>query len=481
MIQSTFVKPVLTLLEEDQITLIHDLSLKILQKVGIQVGSKSMRVLLEEKLGKKGVQGDRVFLPAELVEWAIDVSPSTIPIYNRMGDLAFQLGGDRTRFGPGVTTLHYMEPATEKIVPFARRHMREAVRLGDSLPYFDVISTIGVLQDVPIHLADLLGTLEMIANTTKPLVLLISDEDVFPNVLDLIEHCHGDLNSKPFILPYFNPITPLKFDQGICKNMRIAIERDLPIILSSYGMVGASTPITMTDTFALLNAELLAGLTIAQLIKEGTAVILGPMPSFFDMKTMVTFYDPHSMLLNLAFAELMAHYQVPHCGTSGSTTGWGPDIVSTEELMMNHLTSSMGKVGLAPFVGSLHDGKVFSPENMIHAHEIIAKAIRFSKGLRLDERESDLDELRDVGPGGNFLMTDRTLHLFRAAYEESPIFPRWSLETWMEKGSPNDTQLLRDHTLEMINALEPLADFEELIAAGEAFIHQMPSLNSDWD
>jgi trimethylamine--corrinoid protein Co-methyltransferase len=478
MIQSPYAKPVLTLLEEDHITLIHNLSLQILQKVGIQVGSESMRVQLEEKLGRKGVQGDRVLLPAEIVEWAIDACPSTVAIFNRLGDLAFQLGGDRTRFGPGVTTLHYMEPATKKIVPFARRHMREAVRLGDDLPYFDVISTIGVPQEVPSHLSDLIGTLEMVANTTKPLVLLVSDEHAFPTVLDLIEHCCGDLSSKPFILPYFNPITPLTFSQGICRNMRIAIERHLPIILSSYGMVGASTPITMTDTFALLNAELLAGLTLAQFIKEGTPVILGPMPSFFDMRTMVTFYDTQSMLLNLAFAELMDDYQIPHCGTSGSTTGWGPDIVSTGELMMNHLTNLMGKVGLAPFVGSLHDGKVFSPENMIHAHEIISKAIRFSKGLRLDEMDSDLGELQEVGPGGSFLTTDRTLRRFRAIYEESPIFPRWSLETWAEKGSPDATQLLREYTLERINLLEPLVDYEELIAIGEAFIHQTASSSS---
>ena len=358
------------------------------------------------------MQGDRVFLPSEIVEWAISASPPSVQIYNRLGDPVFRLGQDRTQFGPGVTTLFYMEPATGEVVPFTRKHMREAVRLADVLPNYNVISTLGVLQDVPGHLTDLLGTLEMFANTTKPLVLLVSDEAVFPTVLDLIEHCCGDLSSKPFILPYFNPITPLTFSQGTSENIRIAIERDLPVIISSYGMVGASTPITMTDTFALLNAELLAGLTIAQIIKEGAHVILGPMPSFFDMRTMVTFYDTHSMLLNLAFTELMAHYQVPHCGTSGSTTGWGPDIIATEELMMNHLTSLMGKVGLVPFVGSLHDGKVFSPENMFHAHEIISKAIRFSSGLSLDESDSDLDEIQNMGPGGNFLAADRALQLF---------------------------------------------------------------------
>jgi trimethylamine:corrinoid methyltransferase-like protein len=68
MTHSPLTKPVTTLLEEDQITWIHNLSLQILQKIGIQVGSKSMRVLLEQNLVRKGVQGDRVFLPDEIFE-----------------------------------------------------------------------------------------------------------------------------------------------------------------------------------------------------------------------------------------------------------------------------------------------------------------------------------------------------------------------------------------------------------------------------
>jgi len=73
-------------------------------------------------------------------------------------------------------------------------------------------------------------------------------------------------------------------------------------------MAGMSAPITPAGTMALLNAELLAGLTLSQLAREGTPIILGSLPAFFDMKEMTNFYDPHSLLLNLACAEMMAHY-----------------------------------------------------------------------------------------------------------------------------------------------------------------------------
>jgi len=195
--------------------------------------------------------------------------------------------------------------------------METMVRLGDVLPAFDVISTVGIVQDVPPDVSDLYATLEMTGNTTKPLVILVSAESSFPTVLELLEHLHGDLSSRPFIIPYLNPISPLVINEGTVDKMLVAIERGLPFIYSNYGMAGATTPITPAGTLVLLNAELLAGLTLAQVMKEGTPVILGSLPAYFDMQGMGSFYDAHSYIINLACAEMMAHYRLPHCGTSG--------------------------------------------------------------------------------------------------------------------------------------------------------------------
>ena len=71
-------------------------------------------------------------------------------------------------------------------------------------------------------------------------------------------------------------------------------------------MAGASTPITPLRALALLNAELLAGLVFSQAVRPGAPVVLGSLPAYFDMRTMVDFYDPRSMLINLACAEMMA-------------------------------------------------------------------------------------------------------------------------------------------------------------------------------
>lgn len=461
------VRPRLTLLRPAQIEQVHHASLRILSDVGLRVDSPRARQALARVAQ---VEGERVRIPPQAVEWALQAAPSVVDVYNRRGQRVFRLGDGRTRFGIGVTVLNYQHPLTDELEPFARPHMATLTRLGDHLPLFDVVSTVGILHDVPPPVADLYATLEMVANTVKPLVILISEEPAFPVVLDLLEHLHGDLAARPFVIPYVNPVTPLVINAGTSDKMFVAFERGLPLIFSNYGMAGMSTPLTPAGTLALMNAELLAGLVLSQTIREGAAVILGCLPAYFDMKTMVSFYDPQSMLVSLACAEMMDHYRLPHCGTSGSGNGWGPDLPAAEMQWMNHLLAVIGKVGLAPFVGDTLNSKAISPVGVVYGHEIIAQALRFAEGFRLEEETLALDEIAQTGPGGNFLMAHHTLKGYRDGYYTSPFFPRWSMERWQESGRPRAEDMLRRYTADLLTRLPMPDDHDDLLRRGEAFI-----------
>jgi trimethylamine--corrinoid protein Co-methyltransferase len=140
---------------------------------------------------------------------------------------------------------------------------------------------------------------------------------------------------------------------------------------------------------------------------------------------------------------------------------------------MNHLTSCMGKVGLAPFVGDTLTSKAFSPVNVVFVHEIIAQAQRFAQGFPLDDASVGLDEIAAVGPGGDFLLAPQTLQRYRSAYYTSPIYPRWSMETWQAKGNPRADDMLRQHTARLLEEAAAPPDHAELTARGEAFIRAL--------
>jgi trimethylamine--corrinoid protein Co-methyltransferase len=348
--------------------------------------------------------------------------------------------------------------------------MEITTRLGDALPSFDVVSTAGIIQDYPPDVIDLYGALEMVTNTIKPLVVLISKDHCFDSIMDLLEHLHGTLARRPFIIPYVNPITPLVLNEGTSGKIFAAIQRDLPFIYNSVSMAGATSPINPAGTLALLNAELLAGVVFSQLIKEGTPAIYGILTNDFDMRNMQGYYTPRTLPLNLACAELMAYYSLPHSGTSGSGLGWGADLLGVSTLWMNHLTACLGKVGLAPFVGGRFESVVFSSTFTVYANEVIRQARLYADGFQLDDEAVALNEIEAIGPGGHFLVADQTVKLCRETHFSPGIWPYLTLDDWKAAGKPKADDILRQHTRELLDNLTPPADHDELIAKGEEFI-----------
>lgn len=469
--KANIIKPNLSLMDPKQIKRVHEYSLQILSSVGLRMDSTEARKLFTKAIGPQAVDGDRVRIPPDLVEWAIQAAPARIDIYDRKGSPAFRLP-DQARFGAGVTSLYYQDPQSDKVVPFTCKHLAACVRLGNSLPSFDAISTIGIVQDVAPEISDLYATLEMTANTDKPIIILISKEDAFPSIMDLLEYLHGDLAPRPSIIPYFNPITPLVINKSTVDKMLITIERGLPFIYANYGMAGASVPITPAGQLVLMNAEVLAGLTLGQLIKEGTPMILGNHPACFDMKGNESYYDPKSYLIDLACAEMMAYYNLPHSGTSGAGMGWGADLIAGGHQWFNHLISCTGKKGLAPFVGDLLGSLAFSPNVIVYANEIIQQVRLFAEGFVIDDTNIGLEDITKVGPGGNFLLSNLTLKLYRNAREFSHLFENLSLNEWQARGYPRAEDLLRDYTRQLLDESKPPANHLDLLERGQAFIKE---------
>jgi len=465
-------KPQIRVMTPEQIQKVHHDALSVLEGTGVIVDDPSASHLFEKTLGKTHTD-HRIRIPKDLVQWAIGAAPSNIQIYDRPGSPCFELTGDGTQdsfFGIGVTNLHYQDPFTRTIQPFYRHHMAAATGLGHNLDGYDFISTPGVIQDFPPETADIYGVLEIIANTTKPLVMLISSWDSFNPALDLCEHLAGDLSGKPFIIPYVNPITPLVLNSETTMKMDAAIKRGLPLIFSNYGMAGATCPITPAGTLVLLTAELLAGLVYSQLVKEGSPIILGSLPAAFDMKNAGSFYSPQTLLLNLACAEMITSYKIPHCGTSGSGNGWGADLLASPTLTVNHLTSCLGAAGMVPFVGGSFDSLVFSPEFVVFADDLIHQLRTFASGFSLDDDTVGFADISDIGPGGNFLLSNLTRQFFRDSQFSSKIWPFLTLDKWRQKGEPKADKFLKDKTCNLLKNQRLPEDHDDIIAKGEAYI-----------
>lgn len=314
----------------------------------------------------------------------------------------------------------------------------------------------------------------MYANTDKPLVVLLLGDNIMDTAVELLNNLHGDISGKGFIIPYVNPITPLILNESTTQKMITSIKNNLPIIFSNYGMSGGTTPITGGGTLALLNAELLAGLVFSQLVKEGSQLILGSLPAAFHMSSMVSSYTPESYLVNIACAEMMDYYNIPHCGTSGSGIGWGSDINASGDLWMNHFSSIMSKAGMVPFVGGNFDSKAFSPTLAIMADNIIRRVREFTRGFSIAEKDVNLKEIIDLGPGADFLTSSSTLESLNKNSSENEIWPVISLEEWISRGNPDPDKVFVEYSKEIFEkASKESEKLMETVRRGEEIIRSL--------
>jgi trimethylamine--corrinoid protein Co-methyltransferase len=467
------VHPKLNLLGPDQINEVHRYSIRILEDTGIKVESKTALNIFAKSDGVK-IKDDVVCIKGELIDHAIKQAPSNIEVYNKSGESAFHLGknqGNETHFGIGCTNTWFQEIESSGIELFTRKHMQYSTKLGDLLDNYSMVSTLGIPSDVPVDKLDLYSTLDMYANTTKPLVLLISGEGAINDVFDLLSSLHGDISALPFCIPYVNPITPLVLNKATTDKMIASINHNLPLMYSNYSLYGGTSPVTEGGTLALLNAELLAGLVFSQLVKEGSEIILGSLPAAFNMASMGSRYTPTSYLLNLACAEMMNFYEIPHCGTSGSNNGRGADLQASGNLWLNHLSSCMGKVGCAPFVGGNFDSMAFSPTTVVLSDQIIGEARKFAQGFILNDESVNLNEIDHVGHGGDYFTSEQTLASLHELSSTDAIWSSLSLDAWKEQQMPTAEKELIQYTQDLYSrAILASEESNDIIKKGEEHI-----------
>jgi len=89
---------------EDQVRKIHWASLEILERYGVKLHHQEAIDLLK-KGGAEVTNGNLVRVPSGMVEKAFSTVPKRVVLYNRHGQPAMPIEGNRCFYGPGSDTL----------------------------------------------------------------------------------------------------------------------------------------------------------------------------------------------------------------------------------------------------------------------------------------------------------------------------------------------------------------------------------------
>ncbi|GAH32243.1 unnamed protein product, partial [marine sediment metagenome] len=208
-----------------------------------------------------------------------------------------------------------------------------------------------------------------------------------------------------------------------------------PIIHTPCIQSGASAPVTLAGALVSANAENLSSLVIAQLKREGVPFLMGGVLTIMDMRdAMMPYGAPELSLALSGFMDIAHYYGVPTWGTAGCSDSKLPDEQAAVEATFSCLFSMLSGANLVHDVGYLESGKTGALETIVMADEIIGYIKRIARGIEVNEETLAVDVIKEIGPGGNFLVHPHTLRNFRKELWEPDLSDRQTLSKWVEDG-----------------------------------------------
>jgi trimethylamine--corrinoid protein Co-methyltransferase len=293
-------------------------------------------------------------------------------------------------------------------------------------------------QDVPVSLRHLARLPTLVRLTDKAAWGSGNGREISSDVIAMARLIFGEqMALGPVIGTVINVSSPLRYDQRMLGGIITYARAGQVLIITPFILAGAMSPITMAAALAQQNAEALAGIALAQLVRPGTPVIYGGFTTNVDMKTgSPAFGTPEGAWALSIGAQLARRYQLPYRGNGGLTTAKLPDAQAAYESMWNLWPSVLAHTNMVIHAaGWLDGGLTASLEKFIIDVESLAMFHHFLAGPAIDQESMALDMMAEVGPGGHHFGTSHTQARFRTEFYPSSLSDRQNYDAWVERGS----------------------------------------------
>ena len=459
---------------------LHQASLTILERTGVRLFEPAAIDLL--KKAGAAVDGDRVHIPARLVDQALQTAPKSVTLFNRLGQPALNLEGYNVFFGPGSDTLHLIDHRTNERRKPVLQDVRDGITVCDALANIDFVMSLYLPSDVDQRLADRYQMEAMLNHTTKPIVIVTYEMSGLIDAIEMSEAAVGGaqaLREQPFVACYINVTTALLHNQDALQKLLYLAEKNLPALWIPVTSGGTSGPVTMAGNVALNNAGVLVGIVLSQLKREGTPVIVpGFAGDALDLKTMV---DPYAEPDHRGMAAALAHYYgLPMFSLAGGSDAKLVDPQAAIDAALTLAVEAISGGQLIHDLGYLESGLAFSLTQLAICDEIVAWLKPFLKPVEINDETLALDLIDQLGPDGSFLNSAHTRQHYRERWYPT-LIERFNYSQWEKKGGKTLAQRAADRVESILTSHCPVPLSEDAAQAVRAIVERTAMAMKDAD
>jgi trimethylamine--corrinoid protein Co-methyltransferase len=421
-----------------QLDEVHAATLQILDKVGVVFTYAPARKLL----GQAGcrIDGQRVFLPPKLVEAQVCKAPDTIVLCGRDTDQNAIIGGEETVYGPcygppNVVSLDQGRHAStlEDFVNF--------VKLCHHSANLDMVGGVMVEpNDLPVAQRTAEMVYASLKYSTKPFMGGVAGAQAARQCIDMAARVFGGesaLAQNPPFVSLLGATPPLAWDDLSLSAMTEYVNVGLPVLCNTFHIAGVSAPVTLEGMLVIQNAEILAAIVYAQLLREGTPVIYSASSTCGNFRSgTATSGAPEMGVLTVATVQLARYYNVP-CRSGGAVTdAKALDAQAGYESMMNLLMSTLAQTPLVLMAaGFIENYMAASYEKFVIDDDLIGMCRRIRRDARTTPERLALDVIKDASKQGEFITHSHTFQHFKQELYAPMLEERWPYAKWVANGA----------------------------------------------
>ncbi|MEA2672972.1 MAG: trimethylamine---corrinoid protein Co-methyltransferase [Chloroflexota bacterium] len=434
-------RPRVQVLEPELIASIVDEAKRLLAEVGMEVRGPKLRQRLLDHGLPMDAAGTRILFPRDVVEAAISSAPSSFVLHDRDGNPHADLGGDRVHFVPGSSGLKILDHRTGEARLANTADFVEYIRIGDGLEHIAYLATaFSTNADIEAQVSDAWRLYLALTNSKRPVVSGAFTEHGSERMIEMMQlfrRDRDDLRARPMSIFTITATGNFRYSEDSCQNLIDCVEAGVAVEIVPVTLMGLIAPVTIVGATVFHTVDVLAGITMAQLIRPGAPVLFGGAPATFHMKIASSpMAAIEAQQLNVAYVEVAKSLGLPTQAYMALSDAKVVDAQAGAETFGSALLAALAGVNSVSGPGMLDFLLVFSLPKLVLDDELCGEALRFVRDVHtLDDLPTDA-LVHQVIDEQHLIMADHTTkHWPAELYLPGKVYDRDNRENWTKAGS----------------------------------------------
>ena len=408
-------------LSEEDVKRIHAHSLDVLVNVGIDFKTPRALEILEEKGCKVDYDRSWASIPPELVEWAIQQAPRNVLLAARDPERDVLLDGSCSHHTTDSQGTQAIDFETGEVHDSGSDDLKRMLRFADALDKAEIVNVTVSASDIPAHLRTIYHFAQAFTLTSKHIRTGVLNAQQVPFLVELVKAVTGSNDFRPIFSTVDCTISPLMHDGPMTEACIELAKLNVPIMVYPMPLAGGTSPVTLGGAMLMHNIEFLSGLVLFQCVNPGTPIIYGTGASQLDMNTGRYGGSADGYSVGVSAINLARFYNLPANLWGMSTKSKQIDAQYGYEALAGTMLAYLAGADEIYSLGLLGAAQILSLDKMVLDNHIIHQIEAMLKPVIVDEAHLQVDLIKQVGVGGEFLTKKATMQYTRQEY--IPMWP----------------------------------------------------------